>query len=98
MVKLSPPVLYNLLMNIEKEVSLIKERNKRVEADKAWEVSKTRRIIVALFTYAVMVLIMDTIGTHDPAIDAIIPTLGFLLSTLSLPFLKNIWLNFIYKK
>ena len=85
-------------MNLAKEVKLIQDRNKRVEADKAWETSKSRRIIVALFTYVFMVLLMDTIGTPDPAIDAIIPTLGFLLSTLSLPFLKDIWMKFIYRK
>ena len=91
-------IVWFLKMNLEKEVKLIQDRNKRVEADKAWETSKTRRIIVAIFTYLVMVLIMDTINTHDPAIDAIIPTLGFLLSTLSLPFLKDIWMKFIYRK
>jgi len=31
-------------MDIEKEIEIIKERNRRVELDKAWEISWTRRI------------------------------------------------------
>jgi len=35
-------------MNLEKEVTDIKARNKRVEADKAWETSWSRKIVIAV--------------------------------------------------
>ena len=38
-------------MDLEKEIKEIKERNKRVETDKAWETSWTRKICIALLTY-----------------------------------------------
>lgn len=78
-------------MNIEKEIEAIKERNQRVEIDKAWEVSWTRRLFIAAVTYIIasvwLVLIHDT----DPFLKALIPTVGYILSTLSLPIIKKWW-------
>jgi hypothetical protein len=80
------------------EIESIKERNKRVETDKAWETSKTRRIIVALMTYIIIVIFLWLIGAPYPFLNAIVPTVGFVLSTLSLPFFKKWWINNLYKK
>lgn len=38
---------------IEKELIAIKERNWRVEMDKAWEISWTRRLFIAVATYVI---------------------------------------------
>ena len=43
-------------MDFEKEINEIKERNKRVETDKAWETSWVRRICICVLTYLVVVL------------------------------------------
>ena len=43
-------------MNIEKEINDIKQRNKRVELDKKWETSITRRICICILTYIVVVI------------------------------------------
>lgn len=80
-------------MNIEKEIKKIQERNKKVELDKAWEVSYTRKISVAVLTYFVMVLVMYTLKMSAPFIGAIIPTLGFVLSTFSVDLIKKIWIK-----
>lgn len=84
-------------MDIKKEIKNIIERNKRVEADKAWEVSWTRKIFVTLTTYIIMVLTMFFLGLENPFIGAIIPTLGFLLSTLTIGFVKKFWIKRVYK-
>ena len=78
-------------MDFEKEIKKIQERNKRVELDKAWETSKTRKISIAVLTYFVMVLVMYSLNLDSPFIGAIIPTLGFTLSTFSLDFIKEFW-------
>ncbi len=80
------------------EIGSIKERNKRVERDKAWEVSITRRIIIALMTYIVIVIFLWSINASRPWLNAIVPTVGFILSTLTLPFFKQFWIKTIYKK
>ena len=36
---------------ISQEISTIKERNKKVEADKAWELSWTRRLFITAGIY-----------------------------------------------
>ena len=69
----------------------IKERNARVEADKAWETSKTRRGIVALFTYLIVVLFLVLINAPNPWMNALVPAGAYVLSTLTLPFIKGWW-------
>lgn len=86
------------LQELESEVNRIEERNKKVELDKAWETSWTRKILVAFLTYLVISIFFYYAGLNEPFKSAVVPTLGFLLSTLSVPFFKNLWLNHIYKK
>jgi len=81
-------------MNVEEEIKKIQVRNKKVELDKAWETSKTRKISIAVLTYFVMVLVMYSLDMASPFIGAIIPTLGFTLSTFSLDFIKEFWKKF----
>jgi polyferredoxin len=83
---------------MKEDIEQIKERNKRVEADKSWETSKTRRIIIALMTYIIIVVFLWSIESPNPWFNAIVPTIGFILSTLTLPFFKRFWLKHIYKK
>ncbi len=78
---------------ISKEIEEIKKRNKSVEFDKAWETSWIRRIFIASITYIIASLYMRSIGESLILLKALIPTGGFLLSTLSLPFVKNWWLK-----
>ena len=42
--------------NLEKEIEQIKERNKRVELDKKWETSWTRKICIMILTYIVVII------------------------------------------
>lgn len=81
-------------MNIEQEVLKIIERNKKVELDKKWETSFTRKILIAVLTYFVIVLFFYISWLWNPFINAIVPTIGFLLSTLTMWLFKTIWLKY----
>jgi hypothetical protein len=80
-------------MNIEKEINKIKKRNKKVESDKAWETSLFRKIVIFLLTYIVIVVFFLYANIEKPFLNAIVPALAFLLSTLSLQVFKKIWLR-----
>ena len=83
--------------NVEKEIELIKERNKKVELDKGWETSWTRKICIAVLTYFVVVLYSYIIKQFDNIwLSSLVPVLGFILSTLSIKFIRKIWEK--YKK
>ncbi|MBU0907683.1 MAG: hypothetical protein KKD18_04810 [Nanoarchaeota archaeon] len=84
-------------MNLQKEILEIKQRNKRVEADKAWETSFTRKIILALITYILITLFFLVAELPKPFINPIVPTVGLLISTLILPVFKEIWLKNAYE-
>lgn len=78
--------------NLEKEIQEIKERNKRVELDKKWETSWTRRICIMVLTYLVVVLYSFIINKFQNIwLSSIVPVIGFALSTLSIKFVRKIW-------
>ncbi|MBQ3511222.1 MAG: hypothetical protein IJA30_02865 [Bacilli bacterium] len=80
------------MKDLEKEIELIKERNHRVEKDKAWETSWVRRICIAVLTYFVVVCYNYGITKLDNIfLSSLVPVMGFLLSTLSLKLIRNIW-------
>lgn len=79
-------------MNIEKEIELIKQRNKRVELDKKWETCWTRKICIMILTYIVVIIYSYLIRHFDNIfLSSLVPVIGFTLSTLSLKLIRNIW-------
>jgi len=86
------------LEELENEIEKLKERNKRVEGNKAWETSWSRKVLLFIFTYLAIGLYINAIGIERPWLNAVIPSFGFLLSTLTLPFFKSLWEKYIYRK
>ena len=80
-------------MTIEERILKIEQRNKKVELDKAWETSIFRKIIIAILTYITVVILFFVADLPNPFVNSIIPTLGFVLSTLSLPYFKRKWIE-----
>jgi len=86
------------LDKLEKEINALKARNKRVETDKEWETSYTRRGLLIIFTYLAIGFYLSAIKIENPWLNAIVPSVAFLLSTLTLPYFKNLWIKFKSKK
>ena len=62
--------------------------------DKRWETSVTRRICIAILTYAVVVIYSYLIKNFDNVLlSSIVPVIGFILSTLSLKVIRKLWQN-----
>lgn len=81
------------LEELDERITAIEKRNLRVELNKEWETSTLRKVCVAVLTYLVMVSFFTAIRVANSWINAIVPTLGFLLSTLSLNLIKEWWMN-----
>lgn len=81
------------MIDLEKRIAAIEERNARVELDKTWETSWTRRLSIGVLTYAVVVAYLVVIDNDAPLINAAVPVVGFLFSTLLLRRVKEIWQN-----
>jgi len=86
------------LEEISQELEKIKARNKKVERDKFWEWSISRKLLLMIFTYLALGIYMQAIHIYKPRLNAIIPTIWFLLSTLTLPRFKKLRTKYIYKK
>ena len=78
---------------LEKRIKKIEERNKKVELDKAWEGSKTRKILIVLMTYVFAVLYLKIADNTNPYFGAVVPCVGFYLSTQSIDVIKKKWIE-----
>lgn len=78
--------------SLEEEILNIKERNKKVELDKSWETSWTRKICICVLTYIVVVIYSYLINRiSNIFLSSLVPVIGFALSTLSLRFVRKSW-------
>ena len=80
------------LKELENEIEQIKERNKRVELDKKWETSATRKICIAILTYVVVIIYSVLISKRSNVfLSSLVPVIGYTLSTLSLKASRKMW-------
>lgn len=77
---------------LENEIAKIKERNKKVELDKAWETSGTRKVCICILTYIVVVIYSHLINKISNVwLSSLVPVIGFTLSTVSIKLVRNVW-------
>ncbi len=80
------------------DTALIQQRNARVEVDKAWERSLTRRGLIAIATYVVIGGYLSFLGIEGAWLHAVVPAVAYILSTLCLSQIKPLWVENIYRK
>jgi len=85
------------LKELELKIRKIEERNKKVESDKSWELSYLRRFLLILFTYLAIGFYLQAVKIPQPWLNAIVPSVAFMLSTLTLPLFKKIWARYFNK-
>ena len=83
----------NTLLEIQKRVEIIEERNIRVEADKAWESSVTRAVLLFGVTYVAVVGYFLILGEEKPFIIALEPAAGVFLSGFIFSRVKRAWIS-----
>ena len=71
--------------------------NEEKDRGKSFEKSYTRVIAIMLLTYVTLFGYMSLIGVKDAYLNAVIPTVGFNLSTLSMSSVQYIW-EYLHKK
>ena len=80
------------IKELKNEIDNIKQRNQKVELDKKWETSWTRKICIMILTYIVVVIYSYVIRNIDNIfLSSLVPVIGFTLSTLSLKSIRKRW-------
>jgi Na+/H+ antiporter NhaD/arsenite permease-like protein len=79
--------------DIEKRLEAVEARNQLVEANKAWETSWTRRLSIMVLTYMVVAFYLQFVVHISPWINALVPVIGYTLSTLTVSLLKTKWIE-----
>lgn len=84
---------------MQPDIEALRSRNARVEAEKAWEMSWTRRGFILLSTFLTAFAYMKFgLGIEAAALHAAVPAGGYFLSTLSLSRIRTFWLQRIYRQ
>lgn len=79
---------------LQKQVDALKRRNFEKDRGKEFESSYTRVIFLMIITYCTLCAYMAfVLKTGNPFLDAIVPTVGFNISTWSLPYIKELWIQ-----
>lgn len=81
------------IKELEEKIEKIEKRNKKVEGDKGWETSLLRKILIIILTYVFAVLYLKVADTTNPFFGAVVPCVGFFLSTQTLNIIKKWWLK-----
>ena len=81
------------IKELENKIEQIEKRNKKVEGDKAWETSNLRKVLIIISTYVFAVLYLTIADTTNPYFGAVVPCVGFYLSTQSIKLVKKWYLN-----
>lgn len=85
-------------MKLEERIQKIEEWNKRVELDKSWETSWTRKLCICILTYIIVVIYSYLVRNYNNIfLSSLVPVIGFTLSTLSLKLIRKLWESFILK-
>lgn len=80
------------IKDLEEEIEKIKQRNAKVELDKKWETSATRKICICILTYIVVIIYSYLINKiSNIFLSSLVPVIGFTLSTVSLNFIRKQW-------
>lgn len=82
-----------MVKTLEERLEDIESRNNKVESDKAWETSWTRRISIMALTYLVVVAYLHFVVHIEPWINGLVPVIGYALSTLTLALFKSWWIR-----
>ena len=82
---------YNMeLKNLEKEIENIKERNKKVELDKSWETSWTRKICIMILTYIVVIIYSYVIRKYNNILlSSLVPVIRIYIIYIILKIYKK---------
>ena len=83
------------MKSLEERIVAIKNRNMKVEQDKSWETSLTRRCAIAVITYLTACIYLYIISDQNVLLHSLVPTGGYILSTLSVSFIKKLWIRFL---
>lgn len=81
------------LNDLSARIEALEARNRRVDLDKKWEGSWQRKLSIAVLAYFVVFGFLNLIHNDKPYINALVPPIGFFLSTIVVKDLKKQWLK-----
>ena len=80
------------IKELENEINNIKNRNKRVELDKKWETSWTRRICICILTYIVVIIYSYIVRNYNNIfLSSLVPVIRiYIINSIFKSYKKNL--------
>ena len=79
----------------ESVLKKVLSRNKKVDKEVLWKNSYTHRISVSILIYVISVCCFYFTSVSEIFIIALIPSLGYFISTIKLKIIRNIWEKYL---
>jgi putative acetyltransferase len=92
-----PAIKMQKMLATLEDIKNLQERNKMIEAEKAWETSWTRRAIIAIVTYIIVAFWLAIIGVSHNLIHALVAVASYLVGMAMLPMIKEHWIERVYR-
>lgn len=90
---------------LEERLSVVEEESRRQDLyskyemmQEAWVKSKTHIFLVTTTTYAFVALFMYFLGVGNVLVNALLPAGAYILSQMSIPFIKRAWIKLYLKE
>jgi len=78
---------------LEEQVQKLILLEKYIALQKKWDQSRIRITLNASGVYLVTVIFMHVLAIENPAVSALIPVFGYVITTISLPLVKKLWIK-----
>jgi len=83
---------------LQEQVAKLEQRNIDKDVGKSFESSWTRTCFIIAFTYIVIYLYLRfSLNVADPQKNAVVPAIGFTMSTWSMSLVKPVWARLTQK-
>lgn len=76
---------------LQQAVAELKQRNERKDFEKRWEVGPARTLLIIALTYGCLFCYMWLVNMEAALLSAVVPTVGYALSTLAFPGARDRW-------
>ena len=81
-------------LGLEARVAALERRSREKDADKYWETSWARFLLVCALTYASLALYMWAAGIDPVWVNAVVPAAAYAISATSFEPLRRVWSGF----
>ncbi len=86
------------LFSLKKELDTLHDDIRTLKIQQDWNTSVLKHGLVIFMNYLIMLILMYILNIESPFISALLPTLGYAITSISLNSIKKYWIIYTYSE